>query len=288
MNLADLSEGEEDAALPQQTKQLTDWDAHSEWNARPRRRTSTERRKQQTELRGRPGKTTVSSAATAFKPEPFTGKRHDVAENWWKKLREYLRLADVDDSLFCSLTRLLLTEEAETWFNFLPEPVQRSFPELELAFKHQYVRPHNEKLTRLTELRGRVQGTNEPLRQFLVEIGSKLKSIGYDRDLWLDLIFPALRSELQAAISSFGAEGIKSFDSLLENSEKMERIASALERKHSNPMFNNIHTNTILQDKLPTDTQTDTTFQNKLTSIEQTLSQIALLENKRQERKEKK
>jgi hypothetical protein len=149
------------------------------------------------------------------------------------------------------------------------------------------VRPHNEKLTRLTELRGRTQGANEPLRQFLVEVGSKLKSIGYDRDLWLDLIFPALRSELQAAISSFGSEGINSFDSLLENSEKMERIASALERKQFNPIFNSVYTNTILQDKSPTDTQTDTTFQNKLTTIEQTLAQIASLENKRQERREK-
>jgi hypothetical protein len=46
--------------------------------------------------------------ASAIKPEPFTGKRTELAENWWKKLREYLRFAEVDETLFCSLTILLL------------------------------------------------------------------------------------------------------------------------------------------------------------------------------------
>jgi hypothetical protein len=80
-------------------------------------------------------------------------------------------------------------------------------------------------------LRARVQGRNESLRDFLVDIGSKLKGIGYDRDLWLDLIYPALRPKLQQAITHFGMDEIKSFDSLMESAEKIEGIASALGNK---------------------------------------------------------
>jgi hypothetical protein len=40
----------------------------------------------QPELRGIKGKPTVNPAAAAFKPEIFTGKRPELAENWWKKL----------------------------------------------------------------------------------------------------------------------------------------------------------------------------------------------------------
>jgi hypothetical protein len=66
----------------------------------------------QPELRAIKGKTTVNPAAVAFKPEVFTGRKPELAENWWKKLTEYLRLAEVGSTLFCSLTRLLLGEEA--------------------------------------------------------------------------------------------------------------------------------------------------------------------------------
>jgi hypothetical protein len=114
-------------------------------------------------LRGIKGKTTVNPAAATFKPEVFTGRRPELAENWWKKLTEYLRLAEVDSTLFCSLTRLLLGEEAEQWFNFLPELTQREFKRLENAFYLQYVKPQTQKLPRLADLRVRDQGPNESL-----------------------------------------------------------------------------------------------------------------------------
>jgi hypothetical protein len=44
----------------------------------------------------------------------------------------------------------------------------------------------------LSDLRMRVQGSNESLRSFLTEAGAKLKAMGYPREIWLDLIYPAL------------------------------------------------------------------------------------------------
>jgi hypothetical protein len=59
------------------------------------------------------------------------------------------------------------------------------------------------------------------LRDFLVDIGSKPKAIGYKRKLWMDLIYPALRPQLQQAITNFGTDEIKSFDTLMESAEKI-------------------------------------------------------------------
>jgi hypothetical protein len=204
----------------------------------------------------------VNPAATSFKPEMFTGKNPALATSWWKKLKAYLRIAEVDEDLCCSLTRLLLGDEAEKWFNFLPEATQRDFKLLEKAFIQQYIQPQTQKLTRLAELRGRVQAPHESLREFLVDIGSNLKAICYNRELWLDLIFPALKPQLQAAISSFGTEEIKTFGNLMESAEKIEGIASALGSKNEPTMkINNVQSDNVLHD-------------NKL---DRTLSTLALL-----------
>jgi hypothetical protein len=206
-------------------------------------------------------KLTINPAAAEFKPEVFTGKEPELAENWWKKLKEYLRLAEVDKGLFCSLTRLLLREEAEKWFNFLPEVTQKQFILLERAFKQQYIRPQAARLTKLAEIRARVQRQNESLRGFLVDIGSKLKAIGYRRELWLDLVYPTLRPQQQSAILNFGIEEIKTFDDLLESAEKIEMIANALgSREQGTDTLRNVHTDGALQDQMAQ-------FEKKLTHI---------------------
>jgi hypothetical protein len=114
-----------------------------------------------------------------------------------------------------------LVEEAETWFNFLPETAQTDFSQLQIAFRQQYRGTQNERLNQLAHLRQRIQRATEPLRVFLVDIGSKLKAIGYNRELWLGLIFRALKPELQSAIACFGKEEIRSFDDLLDKAERM-------------------------------------------------------------------
>jgi hypothetical protein len=69
----------EDAELAQQAKQLNYWDWNEQFKAK------NFYRQKKTTHRGTPSKTTMSSAATAFKPEPFTGKRHGVAKNRCKR-----------------------------------------------------------------------------------------------------------------------------------------------------------------------------------------------------------
>jgi hypothetical protein len=59
----------------------------------------------------------INPAAAQFKPEPFTGRNPYNAESWWQQLKGYLELAEVEESVYCSLLRLLLVEDAETWFN---------------------------------------------------------------------------------------------------------------------------------------------------------------------------
>jgi hypothetical protein len=44
----------------------------------------------------------------------------------------------------------------------------------------------------LSDLRIRVQGSNESLRSFLTEAGAKIKAMGYSREIWLDLVYAAL------------------------------------------------------------------------------------------------
>jgi hypothetical protein len=61
------------------------------------------------------------------------------------KTNRYLELSRVDESCFCSLVCLLLTGDAETWLNSLPNDTQEDFKLLEKAFKAHY-KKHKEKI----------------------------------------------------------------------------------------------------------------------------------------------
>jgi hypothetical protein len=148
----------------------------------------------------------INPAASQFKPEPFTGRNPYNAESWWQKLKGYLELAEVEESVYCSLLRLLLVEDAETWFNSLKSETQTDFAALEQAFRRQYILPMTNRFTMLSDLRMRVQGSNESLRSFLTEAGAKLKAMGYPREIWLDLIYPALYGSVQSLLTGFAAE----------------------------------------------------------------------------------
>jgi hypothetical protein len=58
---------------------------------------------------------TINPAAAAFKPEPFNGRNTFNANNWWQKFKMYIDLAQVDETLHCSILRLILVGYAETW-----------------------------------------------------------------------------------------------------------------------------------------------------------------------------
>jgi hypothetical protein len=77
----------------------------------------------------------INPAAAQFKPEPFTGRNPYYAESWWQKLKGYLELAEVEESVYCSLLRLLLVEDAETWFNSLKSETQTDFRLLNRHFE---------------------------------------------------------------------------------------------------------------------------------------------------------
>jgi hypothetical protein len=49
----------------------------------------------------------INPAAAAFKPEPFNGRNTFNANNWWQKFKMYIDLAQVDETLHCSILRLL-------------------------------------------------------------------------------------------------------------------------------------------------------------------------------------
>jgi hypothetical protein len=142
---------------------------------------------------------TINPAAAAFKPEPFNGRNTFNANNWWQKFKMYTDLAQVDETLHCSILRLLLVGDAETWYNSLTNETQNNFRQLEEAFKNQYIDPISNKFAMLSDLRVRVQGHHESLRTFLTEAGARLKAMGYPRELWLDLIYPAAMSAINAA-----------------------------------------------------------------------------------------
>jgi hypothetical protein len=57
---------------------------------------------------------TINPAAAAFKPEPFNGRNTFNANNWWQKFKMYTDLAQVDETLHCSILRLFLVGDAET------------------------------------------------------------------------------------------------------------------------------------------------------------------------------
>jgi hypothetical protein len=134
------------------------------------------------------------------------GRNPHNAASWWQKLKGYLDLAEVDDAACCSLLRLLLTDEAETWFNSLRTETQTNFVALEQAFKAQYILPMTNKFTMLADLRMRIQGCNEILRSYLTKAGAKLKAMNYPRDLWLDFIYPTLQPMVQTLLAGFASD----------------------------------------------------------------------------------
>jgi hypothetical protein len=215
----------------------------------------------------------INPAAAQFKPEPFTGRNPYNAESWWQKLKGYLELAEVEESVYCSLLRLLLVDDAETWFNSLTSETQTDFAALEQAFKRQYILPMTNKFTMLSDLRLRVQGSNESLRSFLTEAGAKLKAMGYPREIWLDLIYPALHGSVQSLLTGFAAEN-GTYDSLLNDCDRIERMAKSV-----CPTQQAFTVNAMYVDK--DSSKPDVIFQNavvdkKLQKIEKTLAQISL------------
>jgi hypothetical protein len=136
----------------------------------------------------------------------------------------YIDLAQVDETLHCSILRLLLVGDTETWYNCLTNETQHNFRQLEEAFRKQYVDPSSNKFAMLSDLRVRVQGPNESLRTFLTEAGARLKAMGYPRDLWLDLIYPVLLPSIQG----FAAH-ISSYDKILAECDHIERTARSVQ-----------------------------------------------------------
>jgi hypothetical protein len=161
--------------------------------------------------------------AFSFKPEPFNGRNNTNAANWWEKFVRYSEIADASHKISCDLLRLLLSEDAEIWFNFLPIATQRNVNSLKTAFEQQYVEPSMDKHVVLANVRARCQGPTESLRAFLTDMGSKLKCIDYPRNVWLDLIFFSLRPEILTAILCFVQD--KTLDNVLDQEEKIERHA---------------------------------------------------------------
>jgi hypothetical protein len=79
----------------------------------------------------------------------------------------------------------------------------------------------------LADLRMRVQGSNESLRSFLTEAGAKLKAMGYPREIWLDLIYPALHGSVQLLLTGFAAEN-GTYDSVLNDCDRIERMSKSV------------------------------------------------------------
>jgi hypothetical protein len=136
----------------------------------------------------------------------------------------YIDLAQVYTTLHCSILRLLLVGDAETWYNSLTDETQLNFRQLEGAFRNQYIDPVSNKFAMLSDFRVRVQGPNESLRTFLTEAGAPLKAMGYPRELWLDLIYPVLLPSIQNVLQGF-ATNITSYDELLAECDRIERTA---------------------------------------------------------------
>jgi hypothetical protein len=129
------------------------------------------------------------------------------------------------------------------------------------------------KFTMLSDLRLRVQGSNESLRSFLTEAGAKLKAMGYPREIWLDLIYPALHGSVQSLLTGFAAEN-GTYDSLINDCDRIERMAKSV-----CPTQQAFTVNAMYVDQ--NRTKPDVIFQNavvdeKLKRIEQTLAQISL------------
>jgi hypothetical protein len=220
----------------------------------------------------------INPAAASFKPEPFNGRNPHNAASWWQKLKGYLDLAEVDDAACCSLLRLLLTDEAETWFNCLRTETQTNFVALEQAFKAQYILPTTNKFTMLADLRMRIQGCNESLRSYITEAGAKLKAMNYPRDLWLEFIYPTLQPTVQTLLTGFASDN-GSFDSLLQDCDRIERMAKTMNPTPASSFSVNamnseteLNTRAILIQNSAVD--------DKLEKIKKRLAQIALKNNK--------
>jgi hypothetical protein len=176
--------------------------------------------------------------------------------------------------------RLLLTDEAETWFNSLRTETQANFLALEQAFKAQYILPTTNKFTMLADLRMRVQGCNESLRSYLTEAGAKLKAMNYPRDLWLDFIYPTLQPTVQTLLTGFASDN-GSFDSLLQDCDRIERMAKTINpAPASSFLVNAMNSETDLTTRaiLIQNSAVD----DKLDKIEKRLAQMTITDKKSQ------
>jgi hypothetical protein len=117
---------------------------------------------------------TLNPAATAFRPESFNGKRPEAARNWWDKFINYLKLAQPSEEQKCTLLRMQLAGEAETWFTTLDNRTQHDFGLLEIAFENHFILPSQNRSKQITDLRNRIQGQNESVRSFITDISAKL------------------------------------------------------------------------------------------------------------------
>jgi hypothetical protein len=107
----------------------------------------------------------------------------------------------------------------------------------------------------------------------LTEAGAKLKAMGYPRDIWLDLIYPALHPSVQSLLTGFAAEN-GSYDLLLNDCDRIERMSKSVCPTQQTFTVNALYVDpdrpkqtTLLQDSM---------VDQKLQKIEQTLAQISL------------
>jgi hypothetical protein len=220
---------------------------------------------------------TINPAAAFFKPEPFNGRNPHHAASWWQKLKGYLDLADVDDAACCSLLGLLLTDEAENGFNSLRTETQTTFNALAQAFDAQYILPLSTRFTMLADLRMRLQGCNESLRSYLTKAGAKLKVMNYSRELWLDFIYPTLQPTIQTLPTGFSSEN-GSFDSLLNDNERIERMAKTMNPTPLSTLSTNAFNSEIEHNNHAFLFQ-NSAVDDKLAYTEQRLAQMSLKNN---------
>jgi hypothetical protein len=167
---------------------------------------------------------TLNPAAAAFRPESFNGKRPETARLWWDKFMNYLALAQPSERQKCSLLRMQLAGEAETWFFTLDDRTQNDFGLLEIAFEQYYIIPSQNRSKQISDLRHRFQGPNEPVRSFITDVCAKLSVIKFPRQFWLDIILPGIRPEIQTMLTALGTP--KSIDEFITQAERIELAVS--------------------------------------------------------------
>jgi hypothetical protein len=97
--------------------------------------------------------------------------------------------------------------------------------------------------------------------------------MGYPREIWLDLIYPALHGSVQSLLTGFAAEN-GTYDSLLNDCDRIERMSKSV-----CPTQQAFTVNAMYVDQ--NHTKPDVSLQNsivdeKLQRIEKTLAQISL------------